>query len=61
MNTVQTDVLVVGGGGAACRAALEAGMAGADTILAVKGAFAFTAVKRMAGAVLDIEKKAARV
>ncbi len=45
MNTIQTDVLVVGGGGAACRAALEAGMAGADTILAVKGAFASIGVR----------------
>jgi succinate dehydrogenase/fumarate reductase flavoprotein subunit len=42
INTIETlkaDVLVVGGGGAACRAALEAEMAGAKVILAVKGSF----------------------
>jgi fumarate reductase (CoM/CoB) subunit A len=44
-NAVRTDVLVVGGGGAACRAALEADMAGADTILAVKGAFASIGIR----------------
>jgi len=36
---LQTDVLVVGGGGAAARAALEARMAGAGVILATKGNF----------------------
>lgn len=45
LNTLQTEVLVVGGGGAACRAALEADMAGADTVLAVKGAFASIGVR----------------
>ena len=40
VETIQTDVLVVGGGGAACRAALEAEMAGAGVILAMKGTFA---------------------
>jgi len=45
LNTLQTEILVVGGGGAACRAALEADMAGADTVLAVKGAFASIGVR----------------
>jgi len=38
-NTLVTDVLVVGGGGAAARTALEASMAGANVTLAVKGKF----------------------
>ena len=36
---VQADVLVIGGGGAAARAALEARLAGAEVVLAVKGSF----------------------
>ena len=44
-DTIKTDVLVVGGGGAGCRAALEADMSGADVILAVKGAFASIGVR----------------
>jgi len=44
-DTLKADVLVVGGGGAACRAALEADMAGADVILAVKGAFASIGIR----------------
>jgi succinate dehydrogenase/fumarate reductase flavoprotein subunit len=36
-QTIKTDVLVVGAGGAACRAALEASWSGAKVILAVKG------------------------
>ncbi|HAL48156.1 MAG: FAD-binding protein [SAR202 cluster bacterium] len=39
LNTVETDVLVVGGGGAGTRAALESARAGAKTVLAVKGRF----------------------
>jgi len=39
MQTVKTDVLVIGGGGAATRAALEATIAGARVVLATKGAF----------------------
>ncbi len=38
-QTIKTDVLVVGAGGAACRAALEASWSGAKVILAVKGSF----------------------
>ncbi|KJS20162.1 MAG: hypothetical protein VR72_15745 [Clostridiaceae bacterium BRH_c20a] len=37
--TYQTDVLVIGSGGAGCRAALEAFRAGADVIIVAKGAF----------------------
>lgn len=44
-ETIKTDVLVVGGGGAACRAALEADMAGADVLLAVKGTFASIGIR----------------
>ncbi|HJO81651.1 MAG: FAD-binding protein [SAR202 cluster bacterium] len=39
VNTVETDVLVIGGGGAGTRAAIEASRAGAKTVLAVKGRF----------------------
>jgi len=39
VTSLSTDVLVVGGGGAAARTALEASMAGAEVILAVKGTF----------------------
>ncbi len=45
VETMTTDVLVVGGGGAACRAALEAEMAGATVILAVKGSFGAIGVR----------------
>ena len=45
LGSLKTDVLVVGGGGAACRAALEANMAGAKVILAVKGSFAGIGVR----------------
>ncbi len=39
MQTIKTGVLVIGGGGAAARAALEARLAGADVLLATKGRF----------------------
>ncbi|OGO45492.1 MAG: hypothetical protein A2Z05_09040 [Chloroflexi bacterium RBG_16_60_22] len=39
MQIIQTGVLVIGGGGAAARAALEAKLAGADVVLATKGQF----------------------
>jgi len=39
IERIKTDILVVGGGGAGCRAALEANRAGADVVLAVKGSF----------------------
>ncbi len=38
-ETIETDVLVVGGGGAASRAAIEAARAGARVVLAVKGTY----------------------
>ncbi len=38
MNTIQTDVLIVGGGGSGCRAAIEAADNGATVLLIVKGA-----------------------
>lgn len=38
-ETVRADVLVIGGGGAAARAALEAGAAEANVVMAVKGSF----------------------
>jgi succinate dehydrogenase/fumarate reductase flavoprotein subunit len=39
MQTVKTDVLVIGGGGAATRAALEARLAGAEVLIVSKGTF----------------------
>lgn len=38
-KAIKTDVLVVGGGGAAAKAALEANKAGADVLMLVKGEF----------------------
>ena len=38
-DIIETDVLVVGGGGAAARAAMEAYLAGAKVLMAVKGGF----------------------
>jgi len=38
-NVAETDVLVIGGGGAAARAALEARLAGAEVVLVSKGSF----------------------
>jgi fumarate reductase (CoM/CoB) subunit A len=38
-SVVETDVLVIGGGGAAARAALEARLAGAEVVLVSKGNF----------------------
>lgn len=44
-KVIETDVLIVGGGGAAARAAIEAHQAGARTTLAVKGDFGLTAIR----------------
>lgn len=44
-ETIKTDILVVGGGGAAARAAYEGKMAGADVVLAVKGSFGSIGVR----------------
>ncbi|HTU01237.1 MAG TPA: FAD-binding protein [Candidatus Sulfotelmatobacter sp.] len=44
-NLVETDVLVIGGGGAAARAALAASGAGARTTLAVKGWFGWLGMR----------------
>jgi len=44
-RVVETEVLVVGGGGAGARAALEAYASGAKVTLAVKGKFGITAVR----------------
>jgi fumarate reductase (CoM/CoB) subunit A len=38
-DVIETDVLVVGGGGAASRAAMEAYLSGVDVVMAVKGGF----------------------
>ena len=45
MQTIQTDVLVVGGGAAGARAALEARPSGVRVVLAVKGRFAAIGVR----------------
>ncbi len=42
VKVIETDVLVIGGGGAAARAALEAHQAGAKVTLVVKGDFGLT-------------------
>ena len=39
VESVKTDVLVIGGGGAATRAAVDAKKAGAEVVLATKGSF----------------------
>lgn len=44
-DTFETDVLVIGGGGAASRAAIEAHMAGAKVMLAVKGRYGFMGIR----------------
>jgi L-aspartate oxidase len=44
-RAIETDVLVIGGGGAAARAALAACEAGARTTLAVKGWFGWTGLR----------------
>jgi len=49
IDTIRTDVLVVGAGGAACRAAIEASWGGASVILAVKGTFGAIGAIRGAG------------
>ena len=45
VETIRTDVLVVGGGGAAARAAIEADVEGAEVILATKGRFGAIGVR----------------
>ena len=45
VEVIETDVLVIGGGGAAARAALEAHQAGAKVTLAVKGDFGITGIR----------------
>jgi fumarate reductase (CoM/CoB) subunit A len=46
---VETDVLVVGGGGAGARAAIEADEHGADVVLASKGEFGRSGITHMIG------------
>ena len=45
IESIKTEVLVVGGGGAASRAAIEAHMAGAKVTLAVKGRYGFMGIR----------------
>ena len=42
---LETEILVIGGGGAASRAAIEARMAGAKVMLAVKGRYGFMGIR----------------
>ncbi|RJS76557.1 FAD-binding protein [Candidatus Bathyarchaeota archaeon] len=39
MNVLKTDVLIIGGGGAGSRAAIEADSLGAETIILCKGRY----------------------
>ena len=50
MRTIQTDVLIVGGGGAGFRSAIAARQAGAKTLLVSKGPLARCGASPMAGA-----------
>ncbi|MCJ7791369.1 MAG: FAD-binding protein [Dehalococcoidia bacterium] len=43
--SIETEVLVVGGGGAASRAAIEAHISGAKVALAVKGRYGFMGIR----------------
>lgn len=45
IKTLETEILVIGGGGAASRAALEARKAGAKVTLAVKGRYGFMGIR----------------
>ena len=48
-NVIETDVLIVGGGGAACRAAIEAHDAGADVLMILKGTLGHSGCTRYVG------------
>ncbi|MFC1869233.1 FAD-binding protein [Thermodesulfobacteriota bacterium] len=56
---IESDVLVVGGGGAAANAAIAAGRAGARVSLAVKGALGRSGDTIMASAVLSMDGRSA--
>ena len=58
-ETVVTDVLVVGSGGAGTRAALEARMAGAKTVLAVKGRFESVGVRGAGATAVGLSEEGA--
>ena len=45
IESIKTEVLVIGGGGAASRAAVEARMLGAEVLLAVKGRYGFMGIR----------------
>ena len=48
-HVIETDVLIVGGGGAACRAAIEAHDAGADVLMILKGTLGHSGCTRYVG------------
>ena len=45
VNTLETEVLAVGGGAAASRAAIEAHMIGAKVLLVVKGKYGIMGIR----------------
>jgi fumarate reductase (CoM/CoB) subunit A len=48
-DVIETDVLIVGGGGAACRAAIAAHDAGADVLVTLKGTLGHSGCMRYVG------------
>ena len=49
VKVIETDVLIIGGGGAACRAAIEAHDAGADVLVILKGTLGHSGCSRYVG------------
>ncbi len=49
VQVIETDVLIIGGGGAACRAAIEAHDAGADVLVILKGTLGHSGCSRYVG------------
>ncbi len=49
VKVIETDVLIIGGGGAACRAAIETHDAGADVLVILKGTLGHSGCSRYVG------------
>lgn len=50
VDVIEIEVLIVGGGGAVCRASIEAHDAGADVLVLLKGTFGHSGCSRYVGA-----------